>query len=81
MQEIGYLGHNLNMVHDKGIEEPKIATNFHEKKRIGRSEAKTLTVYITRVTTSYCLHCTFILHDVYSRVIILLRCSAHGAYY
>ena len=64
MQEIGYLGHNLNMVHDKGIEEPKIATNFHEKKRIGRSEAKTLTVYITRVTTSYCLHCTFILHDV-----------------
>ena len=41
MQEIGYLGHNLNMIHDKGIEETKIATNFREKrKRIERSEVK-----------------------------------------
>ena len=32
---------NLNMIHDKGIEETKIATNFREKrKRIERSEVK-----------------------------------------
>ena len=45
MQEIGYLGHNLNMIHDKGIEEPKIATNFCEKKRIERIDAETLIVH------------------------------------
>ena len=55
MQEIGYLGHNLNMIHDKGIEEPKIATNFCEKKRIERSDAETLTVHITRVCNHFLL--------------------------